>query len=536
MVAIASFPSAVLPQPRPLSVPPHASTARVALHDSTNTGSRSRKRSIGHTSPYSTKRVALPTSSARLPQEFHTRCSRPSPRFPLAHKAPPTVSISLSAACSGIGFDANEPELPDVRNVVPFPCSPSDGDRDVEMLDGTPPLPPHSVQVPSIPCTERPTAAAPSLRRKRRSACSITSSSTATSSTKDRSGKDPKDGAVRKKARKSRQHLADMWWLGVMHRSILQGLCEPAPVPSSCPAGAGTCENHGEHLRVRRTTIEAQDRLLAGRIWKKLVGNGWHSSATTGDTDRKTTAPLPSRLAIVSSPPAPAPSVLMPSPIIMPSSSAPTADIARGSSDLHNMPLKLTTLNEVAILDFPRPPSQGPNSLFGPRPSVPITLPAPSKVYDDFPALPGPTTVPSQSRLYAPQPFTEPRLAPPSVECRQPLSPSLRAPTPPLSRPTTPTPQMNPSTLTLTMPQLVASLTLAHRERSGSRTRGRSMRGNSPRPRKEKGKDAPLAEDPASQEGGVSVDDKENGEGAAIARAATPRRSPLYHVAYTENS
>ena len=475
-------------------------SSRAALHDSTNTSVRSGKRSIGHVQPCSTKRVTFPTSFARL-HESNPRCRKFSaspPRFPVAYKALPTVSISFSAACSqnrGFGFEATELELPDVCNVVPFPCSPSDDDEDVEMSDGT--------------LCARPPSSQPPARRKRRSACSYSSS--LGPSRRDKSSKDPKDGSARKRPRKSKRHGADTWWLGVIHRSILQGLCEPEPDVATWLTNA--CDDNRHYQQARHNTFEAQDRLLAERIRQKLLDSGCHSVAMT--EGRRTAAPLPSRLTL---PPTLTPSVLMPSPIL--SSPAPAVQCR---TEPENLSVTFSSSNEVTVFQFPRPPYPAGKVLFYPKPSTPIAIPSLQNLHDDFPLTPPPS------------PEDRPVLL--GSKFRRSPSPPLLPPTPPRSRSTTPALQ---TATTLTMPQLVASLTLAHRERSGLRSRGRSLKSTSKCSSKSMGDGAYSTGEPASQESVCMEEDKEvfvisRSRGSQTSRPCADRRSPLCCVAYVEN-
>ena len=365
IVTMVMPPSALLvQQPGPC----HTS-AQTALHDSMNTSLCPRKRSIGCIESHSTKQVTFPTSSARL-HESNSQCckfSASAPHFPVAYKALPTVSILFSTVCSqnqGFGFGAKEPELPDVHSFVLFLCSPLNGDEDFEMTDGTLCL--HPSPDLSIPCLSPSPSLQPPVRRKRRSGCS----SGVPLSRRDRSSKDPKDGSVRKRARKSKQHGGDMWWLGVIHRSIFQGLCKPKPTVSLCPISTFDSSGNRQYQQTRHNTFEAQDQLLAERIWQKLLDGGCHSVAMTGGHEGKMAAPLPSRLTLLSPPPTPILGVLMPSSIL----SSPAATMCR--TDSENMLVTVSSSNEVTVFKFPQPPSPAGKVLFHPKPSTPITVPS----------------------------------------------------------------------------------------------------------------------------------------------------------------
>ncbi|KAI6037818.1 hypothetical protein EDC04DRAFT_2090507 [Pisolithus marmoratus] len=473
--------------PTRASALPHSSSSRIALHDSTNTSPCLGKRSIDQIQPCSTKRVTFPTSSARLkgsPARGYN-LSGLLPPFPVTHKAPPTVSVSFSSACSQhreSGLDSQDLELLDVRNVVPFPSSPLDSNGDVEMSDAT--CPSSNLSTPGL--SSPPLG--PPLRRKRRSAYS-TPTPISTSNRKDRSDKDPRDGSVRKRARKTKRQATDIFWLTVMHRSISLGLCEPDSTPP-CHVNTCPCNSNDEYRRARRETIEAQDRLLAGKIWQKLIDNGCHSSPTMRDEGGTVR--------------------------LLPSEAEPETGADLGK--------RATVASSVAVLEFPQPPSPRPNPLFFPKPSSPIALTsAPQTSYDDFLIRPPTTLYERDVRPPAPPDFE-----PTSFRTNLRRSPSvpLFQRTPPPSRSTTPTPQLS---TTLTMPQLVASLILSHRERSSPRTKGKSKR-----------EEVRHIGESASQESGVSPKEPGDRHEIALTRTSqslrnTGRRSPLCQVAYVHD-
>lgn len=486
MTSISSTQLALLLQPRAVALP-HSSNSRVALHDSTNTKPCLGKRSIDQIQPCSTRQVTFPTSSARLQESSARRynSSGSPPRFPVTRKAPATVSISLSSACSrhrDRGLDAQDSEFPDVRNVVPFPCSPLDSNGDVEMLDGT--YPPFKLS--TLGLSSPPLGPPPPFRRKRRSAYS-TSAPTSPSNRTDRSNK---DGSVRKRARKTKRQATDVIWLGVMHRSISLGLCESEST-SPCHAGTCACNSNGECRRLRRKTIEAQDRLLVGKIWQKLMDNGCHSGPMT-DAGGRTVRLLPSEV----------------EPETGPDCRQPSA-----------------ASSSVAVLEFPRPPSPRSNLLFFPKPSSPIAVPSTPQTTHDFLMLSPTTSYEKDVRPCTPSPKFESTSL--QMVLRRSPSPPLLQRTPSTSRSATPTSQ---SPTTLTMPQLVASLILSHRERSSSRTRGKSSSGRSKR------EDACHTGESASQECGVSSKELEvtrMSKSQVLWNAGRP--SPLCQVAYVED-
>ncbi|KAI6140509.1 hypothetical protein BKA82DRAFT_4214082, partial [Pisolithus tinctorius] len=346
------MPLAVHLQPRACALS-HSSSSRVALHDSTNTSPCLGKRSM--------TKFNLLDETSHVSDVFGSF----TPRFPVARKAPPTVSISFSSASSQrweSGLDAQDLELPDVRNVVPFPCAPLDGNGDIEMLDGTclpsaPGLPAHSLSLP-LP-----------LRRKRRSAYSV-SAPTLPSNRKDRSDKDLTDGSVRKRARRTRRQTTDIFWLSVIHRSISVGLCESESTPP-CRVDTCACNGDAECRRVRRKTIEAQDH------------NGCHSGPTTRDERR-----------IVP---------LLPSEAKLETGVDPRKPSAAASS--------------VIILEFP------PLLV---RAFFPIAMPStPQTIYDDFPMRPPTTLDEKDTRPYAPSTEIEPTSHRTNLR-RSPSPPSLQ--------------------------------------------------------------------------------------------------------------
>ncbi|KAG6375735.1 hypothetical protein JVT61DRAFT_2581 [Boletus reticuloceps] len=192
--------------------------------------------------------VESSTGSNSNPFHFrhHPLSSTPSP-FPVTCKAPPTVSISLSAVCSQSIPEARglEPDLPDVQSVVPFPSSPLDDDMDVEMFDGT--------------CVPRSDGALQSVGhapRKRRSAHS------SVSSLPGGLGKDAKQ----KRPRKSKRQVTELLWLGVIHRSILRSI--------EARQSARELDSSTKSLSGPRD-LGAMDHVLIGKIQKRLAENGY---------------------------------------------------------------------------------------------------------------------------------------------------------------------------------------------------------------------------------------------------------------------
>ncbi|KIJ63404.1 hypothetical protein HYDPIDRAFT_41233 [Hydnomerulius pinastri MD-312] len=484
------------------------SNTRAVLADSTNTISRPGRRGVASAHPQILKRVACPVSSARIntapsavacltghtltaySRHYHSP-GTPSP-FPVAYKAPPTVSVSLSAACSqnieralGARTLDLEPDLPDVKSVVPFPCSLLHGDEDVEMLDGTclSPSSGSSFSVPQVP----------PLPRKRRSACSSISSSQNTPSRKD-----PKDGShggtIRKRARKSRRQVADLWWLGVVHRSITCGLEIRQSVEElHSPDG---CLSEPCHF-------DALDRMLAGRIWKRLVEGGCVEG-------RAMPSPFPRISSPTMSVPSLGPSPVLAAPICLSTSPVSSAPTPGPGLRVDTAIVASTSSNEVISLDFPCPACPPPSPV-----SPPSLAPASPSSPDATPQKPH---VRFQIPLHPPHPQLHPSMT------------LQRSPSPP---PRTAPALLNAQTLTLSMPQLVASLTLAHRERSALRGRGRGWKGKV-KPEcqgGEKRSDSSCAS-PASQadcresEGTVHTSIGSN----ARLLSAPQRKSPLSHV------
>ncbi|KAH0830095.1 hypothetical protein J3R83DRAFT_1431 [Lanmaoa asiatica] len=290
----------------PTAKPCLLSGSRSALADSTNVNSRSNVCGPGYP-----KTFVYPTSSARascgwndleystgyIPTSCHSHnhplSSTPS-LFPVTCKAPPTVCISLSAACSqSIPGDSRvhslEPDLLDVRSVVPFPSTPSDGDMDVDMLDGT-----------CVPCPNGHLPPASQAPRKRRSA------HTSVSSPQGSLGKDTK----LKRPRKSRRQVAELWWLSVIHRSILHGIKGRQSVGE-----LDTSDRLSSGLR----DFDAMDRVLVEKIQKRLAANGCVEGRA-----------LPNPLPRISSPTISVPSLNL----LAPSSKTAPTDSVPGNSNL----------------------------------------------------------------------------------------------------------------------------------------------------------------------------------------------------------
>lgn len=460
------------------------SSSRPALADSTNINGRSDVFSAG-----CPKSFAYPTSSVRtgcgwsdiesshgsisspLHPRHHHLSSTPSP-FPVTYKAPPTVSISLSAACSqsipkerfcGSGVQGLEPDLPDVRSVVPFPSTPLDGDMDVEMLDGT-----------CVTCRDGHVPSASQAPRKRRSAHSSVSYSQGSL------GKDTKQ----KRPRKSKRQVAELWWLGVVHRSILRGI--------EARQSGGELDSSDRLLSGPRD-FDAMDRVLVEKLQKRLAENGC--------VEGRLPSPLP-RISLPSIS-VPSLSLLTPSRKTLPMDSTPLTL----SSELS--PKENTPDRTAAAL----PASEAP-----PRASLSIISYSPIAS----------STSTSYKRHVHFQIAQRP--------CQPQSRPSIprRSPSPPARPGTVPT---NTQTLTLTMPQLVASLTLAYHGGSRVRERGRSWK--PAECGKNAGRSPPSVPSQVVQRGdGDAIQDKESMHPLLALRArlssAPERKSPLSRVAYAQ--
>lgn len=408
------------------SSPPNARpslllSTRPALADSTNVNSHSNVCGPGFPKGSTSARIGcgwgdFEPSIGSISTSCHSRhhhLSSASSLFPVAHKAPPTVSISLSAACSqtisgerfcGSKVKGSELDLPDVRSVVPFPITPLDGDMDVEMIDGT-----------CVPCPNRHLPSAGQAPRKRRSAHSSASSSPGSL------GKD----ASQKRPRKSKRQVAELWWLGVVHRSILRGIEARQPI--------GELDASDRSLSGLRD-IGAMDRVLVERIQKRLADNGCVEGRA-----------LPNLLPRISSPTISVPSLSL----LAPSRKTPpiNSDSFTLSSELNQK--GNNALNETA--------TSPPASDATPRASVSIT--------SHFLV---PSARSTSHRRYV-------HFEIPQRPCQSQPRPNIprRSPSPPTRTGTVTT---NVQMVTLTMPQLVASLTLAHHERSRLRLRGRTLK------------------------------------------------------------
>ena len=463
--------------PTPTTRPCSLSSARPALADSTNVNSQSNVCGSSYA-----KSCVFPTSSARTgcgwndfespttsvstlaqPRHHHSS-SAPSP-FPVTYKAPPTVSISLSAACSqsipgerlrGARALCSEPDLPDVTSVVPFPTTPLDGDMDVIMLDGT-----------FVPCSD---SQLPKTPRKRHSAQSSVSSSPGSV------GKDVKQ----KRQRKSKRQVAELWWLGVVHRSILRGI--------------EARESNGEldasdRLSSGPRNLDAMDRVLVEKIQRRLAENGCVEGRA-----------LPNPLPRISSP-----SISVPS-LNLVALSRKTLTLSTGSTPLTLQselnPNGSDVLDEIATV-----PS-------APKP-IPLSIMSHSR-------SPAPSSASTSHRRHV-------RFETPQGPRQAPLHPSIprRSPSPP---PRTGIVSTNAQTLTLTMPQLVASLTLACHERSGLRLRGRT-----PYRVTEGGKNAGRSMSSVPCSGGDAALHSPLVLARARLSCAPERKSPLSRVLYVES-
>lgn len=398
-------------------------SSRTALADSTNFKPHSTA-----CSPVYPKSCVYPTSSARTgcgwndptgfisaaPHSRHHHLSSAPPPFPVTSKAPPTVSISLSAAgsqsvpgerlCSSqvLGL---EPDLPDVRSVVPFPSTSLDGDMDVDMFDGT-----------RVPCSDGRFPPARLAPRKRHSAHSSISSLP---------GSIAKD-MKQKRPRKSKRQVAELWWLGVVHRSILRGI--------EARQSVGALDA-SDRLVSGLRELDAMDRVLVEKIQRRLDENGCVEGRA-----------LPNPLPRISSPSISVPSLNLVAPS--------RKTVATGSA-----PLSLVSeLNPTGSGVLDGLVTSGPTCEAPPCVSLSITSHSHSHT-------PTSSSITSPKRHVRFETLQRPHQAP--------LHPSIprRSPSPPPRTGTIGNTQM----LTLTMPQLVASLTFAYHERSGPRLRGRTL-------------------------------------------------------------
>ena len=483
--------SALLTTPPPLmahhSAQCHACSTLAVLQDATNTNLRTGKRSVGYMQPYSTKRVTFPTSSARSQVSDPQLQKLLTPR-PIFSKAPPTILMSSAARSQDQGLDlkVREPEHPYLQGVVPFPYSLLDSDGDIEMLDGTYYPRASNMNLP-IPYPLPSLSTPPSLMCKRRSAGSVSSFVVPSS------GRD-KWKSAKRKARKSQLHAEDMWWLRVIHRSILHALGESDPTASPSQTSASASDGNGEVRQTCCNSFQAQDLLLAGRISQKMLNCRCHSAAMIDDHEEKTAAWLYSLLAVSSLPPTLVTSAL--------ASHAPTSG-CRAGLDPQNMSATLSS-NGGTVLELADPLCPDANVSHRSKLSIPILVP-PSRNRGDFQMLPWPLGPALRNTITPP---------PSPVKSRRSLSFPLLPPKPP-----------TPRTLrTLTMSQLVASLTLAHRERSGLRPR--SSKSSSKRSSKDREKDAHCTGEPASHPSGVFMNVQRHQH--------ADRRSPLSRIAYVD--
>lgn len=487
MLATHSLSLSLHSSPTPTTRPCSLLGSRPALADSTNVNSYSNVSSSGYP-----KSCVYPTSSARtscgwndfesstgsistpVHSRHHHLYTTLSP-FPVTSKAPPTVSISLSAACSqsipaeqlrGSRVQGLEPDLPDVRSVVPFPSTPLDGTMDVEMLDGT-----------CAPCSDGHHPSAGRAPRKRHSAHSSVSSSPGGP------GKDVKQ----KRPRKSKRQVAELWWLGVVHRSIQRGV--------EARQFIGTLDASDRSLSGLRE-LDAMDRVLAEKIQRRLADNGCFEGRV-----------LPNPLPRISSPTISVPSLnlVAPSRKTLPTESAPFAsELKSKRSDILDGPLT--------------------------SPHAPKAPPCASLSITSHSNSPTPSSTSTSHRRHV-RFETSQRPRQPQLHPNTPR----RSPSPPARTGTVST---NAQTLTLTMPQLVASLTLAYHDRSGLRLRGRSYKVT------ECGKNASRSPPPVPSQGvqrsdGDATYEKERMHQSFTTCArlsnAPERKSPLSRVVYAES-
>lgn len=461
--------------PSSITTPCPLSTSRTALADSTNVNSHTNVRPSGHP-----KSLVYPTSYARttcgwndfesgsastLLQPRHHHSSSTLSPFLVTYKAPPTVSISLSAACSqsilgerlcSSRAQGLEPDLPDVKSVIPFPSTPLNSEMDVDMFDGT---------------TYSPSAGlAP---RKRHSAHSSVSSSPGNL------GKEMKP----KRQRKSKRQVAELCWLGVVHRSILLGI--------EARQSYGKLDAPDRLLSGLRD-LDAMDRLLVERIQKRLADNGCVEG-------RAAPNPLPR----ISSPRISVPSLNLVAPSGKTLSTGPPPFAQSLDGNLKGSDIPADT---VASPPIPKPhPSTPSLSSHSHSPNPPDTF----------------TSHRRHVHFETPQPPHHP-----------PPHPSIprRSPSPPARTGVVST---NAQMLTLTIPHLVAALVLAHHERSGLRLRGRTYK----LAENEKNAGRSTFSAPSDRLRCSGDDDKARTQTASMLRTRLTnppeRRSPLSRIVYT---
>lgn len=481
MLATHPIPLSLYSSHTPIAKPSLISSSRPALADSTNVNSCSNVCGPGYPkgSVYPTSSVrtgcgwnAFESSTGSTSTSSHSRhhhLSFTPSLFPVTYKAPPTVSISLSAACSqsipgerfrGSKVQDLEPDLPDVRSVVPFPITPLDGDMDVDMLDGT-----------CAPCPDSHLPSAGQAPRKRRSAQSSVSSSQGSL------GMDAKQ----KRPRKSRRQVAELGWLGVVHRSILRGM--------EVRQSVGELDASNS-LPSRLGDLDAMDGVLIERIRKRLAENGCVEGRAQPNPSSRTSSP----------------SISVPPLILLaPSRKTPPINSALFSSSSEFNPGGTSTSPPA----FKVPPC-APFPITS-HSAIPSSRSTSDRRHVHFKILQRPCQAQAHSSIPRRSPSPPARTGPVSTNARR---------------------------LTLTMPQLVASLTLAYRERSRLRLRERTCKvtqcGN------DAGRSLPSASCRAVQRSdGDAVQDKKR-----VHQSPTPRirlssapetKSPLSRVLYAES-
>ncbi|OJA08947.1 hypothetical protein AZE42_07504 [Rhizopogon vesiculosus] len=207
-----------------------------------------------------------PSASTKHYNPLFSLSSRPS-------KAPPTLCLSATCASSSLSqaLLPSPADLPDVRNVIPFPSAfPADdvtSITDIVMLDGTvggvDPLSFPPAAFSPYNDTTSPCSAQIRLRKRRSQAIATLSQPKGprrekkAKSKEDNTSASP-DAVTRKRSRKSWRQVADLQFLATVHRSIVARLYD-----------SSACGIDGDPVDAQ--TLEGQDVLLARKIQKRLV-------------------------------------------------------------------------------------------------------------------------------------------------------------------------------------------------------------------------------------------------------------------------
>ncbi|KAH7918141.1 hypothetical protein BV22DRAFT_1200086 [Leucogyrophana mollusca] len=231
------------------------------------------------------KGLAL-SDSTNVPRRLDSNCHSTKHHNPLLslsrpRKAPPTVSLSSANATCPPPAQPLLPspsDLPDVQthsqSDIPFPSCSLDFPMtsDIDMRDGTSDnicLLSLSCDIPTSSCDNlAPWSAQIRLRKRRSLAC--TSQPKGLRRSKSKSKESGGDIVSRKRQRKSRRQVADLQFQATVHRSLIACIrtAEDSEQSTSRP------DMEGDGITWASETMQAQDMLLASRLWQRLLDQG----------------------------------------------------------------------------------------------------------------------------------------------------------------------------------------------------------------------------------------------------------------------